>query len=241
MHSRAEAAPSWLYLSGLASLRAECTLEGDEAHYLARVVRARPGEQVHATDGAGLVVTFEVLESRPQVRLRQVSSREQPLERELHLAVGAPEGERIDWLVEKAAELGATRLTPIDGERAAWSDWRVGRLERLAIAGLRQSLSCHLLRLDAPIALTEWLSALPVEGERFEAARDGVSAAAHRAPAAGMSRIVIGPSSGFSSDERKRLSQGYFSPIAFASGRLRTETAGVVAAAWWAAGDGALG
>ncbi len=196
---------------------------------------------VHATDGEGLVVTFEVLESRPEVRLRRVSSRVQPLTRELHLAVGAPQGERIDWLVEKAAELGATRLTPIESERAAWSDWRLGRLERLAIAGLRQSFGAHLLRLDAPVALTDWLAALPLEGDRFEAARDGMSAAAHRAPAAGLSRIVIGPSSGFSSDERKLLSQEQFSPVAFAPGRLRTETAGVAAAAWWAAGDCALG
>lgn len=241
MRSRAEAAPSWLHLAGLASLSAECELEGEEAHYLARVVRAKVGEQVHATDGAGLVVTFEVLESRPHVRLRRLSSREQPLTRELHLAVGAPQGERIDWLVEKAAELGATRLTPIDCERAAWTEWRLGRLERLAIAGLRQSLSAHLLGLDAPVALTDWLAALPVEGERFEAARDGVSAAAHRAPATGVSRIVIGPSSGFSSDERKRLSEGHFSLLTFAPARLRTETAGVAAAAWWAAGDPALG
>ena len=240
MRSRAEAAPSWLYVAGLSSLRPECTLEGDEAHYLARVVRARAGEVVHATDGAGLVVTFEVLESRPQVRLRQVSSRVQPLTRELHLAIGAPEGERIDWLVEKAAELGATRMTPIDGERAAWSQWRHPRLERLAIAGLRQSLSAHRLRLDAPTALTDWLAALPPEGERLEASPDGLSAGTHHSPAAGVCRIVVGPSSGFSPDERKRLSQAQFIPIAFATGRLRTETAGVAAGAWWASGDPSL-
>lgn len=241
MRSRAEAAPSWMYLAGLASLENECTLEGDEAHYLARVVRARAGEQVHATDGAGLLVTFEVLESRPTVRLRRVSSRRQALTRELHLVVGAPEGERIDWLVEKAAELGVTRLTPIDSERSTWSDWRAPRLERLAIAGLRQSLGSHLLQLDTPVALGDWLGTLSEGEARFEAAPDGVAAASRPAPPSGRTQVLVGPSSGFSADERKRLSEAGFAPLALAPGRLRTETAAVAAAAWWAAGDPALG
>lgn len=241
MRSRAEAAPSLLYLPELATLAAECALEGDEAHYLARVVRARAGEQVHATDGLGLRVTFEVIESRPTVRLRRLSQEQVPRTRSLVLGVGAPEGERADWLIEKLAELGASEFIPVECERADWKAWRADRMERLATAGLRQSLGAHRLRLSEPVAFSDWLSGLSPELARFEAAPGGAAVAGVAAPATGACCVLVGPSSGFSPGERKALSDIGFRSIALAASRLRTETAAIAAAAWWASGDPRLG
>ncbi len=237
MRSPADGSPSLLYLPQLAALTAEFTLEGDEAHYLARVVRARPGERVQATDGLGSRVTLEVIESRPEVRLRRLAFEHCPLTRTLTLAVGVPEGERGDWLIEKAAELGVTRLTPLDCQRGAWKGWRPDRLDRIAIAGLRQSLGCHRLVLEPPVPLLDWLGVLPQGGARFEAAPQGATVASCPAPPMGASVVVVGPSSGFSPSERKVLSESGFKPLALAAARLRTETAALAAAAWWAAAD----
>ncbi|MEO5988953.1 MAG: RsmE family RNA methyltransferase [Candidatus Eisenbacteria bacterium] len=241
MRSPAEGAPSLVYLPQLASLAPECTIEGEEAHYLSRVVRARPGERVLATDGAGLRVTFEVIESRPDVRLRRLVVQQCLQTRSLTLAVGAPEGGRADWLIEKAAELGATGFTPLDCERGAWKDWRAERLERLAIAGLRQSLGCHRLLVDPPVRFADWIESQTEGVSRFEAAPDGVAVVAQPAPPSGPSIVAIGPSSGFSNPERKALLENGFKALAMAASRLRTETAGVAAAAWWAAADPSIG
>ena len=240
MHSRAEAAPSLLYLPDLASAPHEFMLEGPEAHYLARVVRARTGESVRATDGAGRVAVLEVIESRPGLRLRRVSLETCTRTRGLTLAIGAPEGDRAEWLVEKAAEFAASAIVPLDCERGVWRGFRPDRLERLAIAGMRQSLSPFRVRIAGPITISAWLAGLPKEGGRFEGSPLGGPVSELAAPALGDAFVVIGPSSGFAAGERKMLSENGFTPIAFAVGRLRTETAGLAALAWWAAGDPGL-
>ncbi len=244
MHSHAEASPAQLFLPDLVELIGEFRLEGDEAHYLSRVVRARPGETVRATNGEGLVATFEVLESRPEVRLRRISIERRTIWRWLSLAVGAVEGDRVDWLVEKAAELGAVHLVPLDCERAKWKGWRAERLDRLATAALKQSLGSYRLVIDEPVPFSEWIAGITRDHRfpsqldgRFVASGDGGSAGCMSATGLGPCLIAVGPSSGFSDSELKALDDNEFQGVALAVSRLRTETAAVAAAAWWACND----
>src|SRR2546421_812683 len=101
MRSAADAAPSFVHLPELAAIRDERALTGDAAHYLARVVRVRPGERLTATDGEGLVTALAVVDVRPrEVVVRPEGSPERvPPPARLRLLCGAPEGERGDWLV----------------------------------------------------------------------------------------------------------------------------------------------
>jgi len=117
MRSAAEAAPSFLYLPALRTLGERFTLEGEEARYLTRVVRARENERVTASDGSGHVAVLRVERARPELVLVLESAREHPRPPSARLICGAPEGERGDWLVEKLAELGVTDLDPVDTER----------------------------------------------------------------------------------------------------------------------------
>ena len=79
----ADAAPGFVYLTQLPAVGSEFEPEPDEAHYLARVVRARPGERVTATDGEGALAELEVLVSRPEVRLRVLDSVGEPAVRRI--------------------------------------------------------------------------------------------------------------------------------------------------------------
>jgi len=139
MRSAAEAAPSLLYVPALRSLGARFTLEDEEARYVTRVVRAREGEQVTASDGAGLVATLRIEQLKPALVVALDSAREHPRPPSARVLCGAPEGERGDWLVEKLAELGVTDLQPVDTEREGWPERREARWDRLAVAALRQS------------------------------------------------------------------------------------------------------
>jgi 16S rRNA (uracil1498-N3)-methyltransferase len=233
MRQAADAAPSFLYLPDLAERAAEFTLDGDEVRYLAKVVRARDGEHVTASDGAGLLASLVVERSRPEVRLRVLERRSVAAPAGAHLLCGAPEGERGDWLVEKLAELGVSELVPVETERVRWPGGpRVERWERLAVAALRQSRSAWRMRLSAPIALAEAVEALP-PGTRWLAdpgGSEGASLELGVGPVAG----AIGPSSGFSDGERKSLLENGFMAVRLAATRLRTETAALALAALWA-------
>ena len=235
MRSAAEAAPSFLFLPDLAAMSGTVTIEGEEGRYLARVVRAREGERVTATDGRGRLTTLVVERSRPDVVVTVTESRLESAPATNRLLCGSPEGERGDWLVEKLAELGVTELVPVQGTRAQWPDaLRTDRWERLAVAALRQSRSAWLMRIAPVVSLADAVAALE-PGERWLAEPsgervDGVELAAGT-PVTG----AVGPSSGFSDDERKMLSDVGFRAVRLAGSRLRTETAALALASHWAA------
>lgn len=232
----ADVAPSRVWVSALAASPEEFTLEGDEAHYLARVVRARAGDSVHATDGAGVSATLTLLAVGREVLVRRGPLAKAAATRRFLLACGAPEGDRADWLVEKLAELGGAVFQPVDLDRAKWtrSDARVARWRRLAVAALRQSLGDHLLEVREPLPLRALEAA--AEGERVVAQPGGAAAAGLAPPRAGACTALVGGSSGFSAPELKWLGEQRFRPVALAASRLRTETAALAIAAWWAAG-----
>jgi 16S rRNA (uracil1498-N3)-methyltransferase len=240
MRSAAEAAPSFLHLPALRTLGSRFTLDGDEARYLSRVVRAREAEVVTASDGAGLVATLRIEGLKPAVVLVLESAREHPRPPSARLLCGAPEGERGDWLVEKLAELGVTDLQPLDAERGAWPAHRDERWERLAVAALRQSRSAWRMAIHPATGLSDAVAAAR-EPMRWLADPEGEAASA-RTPGAGEAAVAaIGPAPGFTETERKALRGCGFVPVRLASRRLRTETAALAVAALWAAGRSPVG
>ena len=258
---RGAAAPSFILVDELGEAGAELSLPDAESHYVARVCRARAGDHVRATDGRGTLAELELLEVGKSVRARIRSAGRREREREAELWCGAPEGERADWLIEKLAELGTARVLLIDTERARWKAGaaRLARWRRLAIAALRQSQQCWRMEI---LGATEWSAALEAleaalpPGDCRDAPRGAESthASAHldagrwladpqgpppgAAPRSGTTLGAVGPAAGFSPAERSALLTRGFQPMSLAAGRLRTETAALAWAAWWAGGGG---
>lgn len=234
MPSAADGAPSFLYLPQRFTADETLALDGEEGRYLARVVRARPGDRVTASDGEGTLATLEVLESRPEVHVRVRSIEHVPAPPVARLLCGAPEGERGDWLVEKLAELGVTHFVPVETDRVRWpSPIRLERWERLTVAALRQSRSAWRLVLSPPLGLREAVpAALP--GVSWLADPAGLPAHAMALPADTPVSGAVGPSSGFSEPERKWLSEQGFASVSLSRARLRTETAALALASRWA-------
>lgn len=235
MRSAADAAPSFVYLPELAGLQGTVALDGDEARYLSRVVRAREGEHVTASDGEGLLATLVVVRSRPDVVVEVTESRRVPAPSTSRLLCGAPEGDRGDWMVEKLAELGVTELVPVDGVRARWPEpLRADRWERLAVAALRQSRSAWRMRIAPRVGLRQAIEGLGA-GERWLADPSGAPVGEQVCGAGTSVTGAVGPSSGFSDEERKMLQECGFVLVGLAGSRLRTETAALALAAHWAA------
>jgi 16S rRNA (uracil1498-N3)-methyltransferase len=235
MRSAADAAPSFVYLPELGRLHGTVALEGDEARYLAKVVRARAGEKVTATDGEGLLATLVVVESRPEVVVEVTGTERVPAPPASRLLCGAPEGDRGDWMVEKLAELGVTELLPVDGVRSRWPEpLRADRWERLAVAALRQSRSAWRMRIGPVLGLRAAVEGLG-SGERWLADPAGAPVGSLAGGPGTAFTGAVGPSSGFSDEERNLLQEHGFVLAGLAPARLRTETAALAIAAHWAA------
>ena len=238
MPSPAEVTPGLVWVPELADPGRRLTLDDEASRYVARVCRARAGEQVQLTDGAGGWAATRVLETRPHVTLEIERVERSPRTRRARLLCGAPEGERADWMVEKLAELGVDELQPVDCERAAWDrfEQRRERWERLAVAALRQSRSRFRMVIHVPRPVAAALEALPAGHVGFLAAVDGLPAWEKPVARGGQVAGAVGPSRGFSAPERATFESLGWSRIALAGNRLRTETAALAWAAWWAGG-----
>jgi 16S rRNA (uracil1498-N3)-methyltransferase len=212
-------------------------LDDGEQHHL-RVRRAHDGERVALRDGAGLVGTgrIAIVGKAWEVEIESTERRARPAA--LTLAVGAGDRERFGWVVEKAGELGATRIVPLVTARAGdvasrVRDSHVERLRRQALEATKQCGAAWAVEVDEPAALAAFIERN--ESERNEPGLRWLADATGEAPPAALDgvavTIVIGPEGGLEDQERATLLDAGFRPLALAAHTLRFETAALAAAA----------
>jgi 16S rRNA (uracil1498-N3)-methyltransferase len=211
-----------------------------------QVLRLQPGDDISLFDGLGNAYLAQVVSmGRQEVRVCATAAR--PLqaipERSVTLLVGMPANERMDWLVEKATELGVTRVVPLltertvvrlQGERAAR---RVAHWQAIAAAACEQSGRDLLPRIEPVQSLQEWLST----DHGPDPLRIRLSLAPESRPAMDLSiaphqalHAALGPEGGWSSAEELALAAASYAPISLGPAVLRTETAALTVLARWA-------
>lgn len=229
--------PHRFYCPELASLSA-VTLEGTEAHHLAHVLRHQQGDLVQLFNGTGGVAECRVAQVRKRdVSLEVVSFRQDPFgPLTLVLATAVPKGERFDWLIEKATELGVSRLIPMLTERSI-VDPRAGKLEKLrqtVVAACKQSGRNHLMEISA---VTPWADVVTsyAAADRFIVADpQGVPLGNGVAPSVGQPFtivIAIGPEGGFSDQENQAAAAIPAELVQLGPRILRIETAAIALSA----------
>jgi 16S rRNA (uracil1498-N3)-methyltransferase len=232
-----EAAPRFVWAEELPSPGATVTLAETESRYVARVCRARAGETVTLTDGRGgwAAGRVDTLEPRVVIAIERLERSDR--ERRAILLCGAPEGQRFDWAIEKLAELGVAVIRPVHCRRAVWTDHmvRADRWARLARSALQQSLGRFELIVEPPCALEPALDSASGAAATVMADIRGWPARDVQSPSRGDIVGLVGPADGLTEEEKKFASDRGFHPISLSENRLRTETAAVAWASWWAA------
>lgn len=213
------------------------TLLGDEARHLSAVMRAAVGDEITLFDGSGAEFTGRIESIRkPAVELaiaeRREISREQP--REVTLAVALPKGDRQKWLVEKATELGVTRLIPLITERGVAQpvDSALERLRRSVIEASKQCGRNVLLEIGPPVAAADCFVSAPSTARRLIADPSGEPLSTNAESTAQPIVAAIGPEGGFSSAELAAASAAGWQAIRLGPRILRIETAALAIAAW---------
>jgi 16S rRNA (uracil1498-N3)-methyltransferase len=228
--------PPGVVTPGAAAGRRE-RLDDAEQHHL-RVRRAHEGERVALRDGAGLVGVgrITIVGKAWEVEVENAERRARPAA--LTLAVGAGDRERFGWVVEKAVELGATRIVPLvtahTGDVATRvRDSHIEKLRRQALEATKQCGAAWAVEVAEPAALAAFIERYEVE--RNEPGHRWLADAAGDAPPATLDgvavTIVIGPEGGLDDQERAALLGAGFRPLALAAHTLRFETAALAAAA----------
>ncbi len=209
------------------------TLVGSEAHHLTRVRRVGAGELIILFDGRGGVFEGRVESvDRRQVEvaiLNSIDPRPEPPVI-LSLATAVPKGDRFDWFVEKATELGVARIIPIRTERSV-VDPRSSKLDRLrnvVIEACKQSGRDRLLEIDDPIRWIDLIADVsPTEG--YIAHPGGASMNFLARP--DRVTLAIGPEGGFTDPEVDQAVALGWHRVGLGPNLLRIETAALAASA----------
>jgi 16S rRNA (uracil1498-N3)-methyltransferase len=215
------------------------TLEGAPANYLANVLRLGPGAQVKLFDDR----TGEWLAEIADCRRKRVTLAVGPRLRErepvpdLWLLFAPIKRGRIDWLVEKATELGVARLVPVLTRRTIVDRLNLDRLRAHVVEAAEQCERTALTELAEPQKLSALLGGWTAERSLFFADEAGGEPLR---PAPGPAAILIGPEGGFTDEERaaiRALPQAR--PVSLGPRILRADTAALAAVALWmgTAGD----
>jgi 16S rRNA (uracil1498-N3)-methyltransferase len=212
-----------------------------DGNYLASVLRLGPGEKVKLFDdrtGEWLAEIAEAGKKRVTLTVGELL-REREQVPDLWLLFAPIKRGRIDWLVEKATELGIARLVPVVTRRTVVDRLKIDRLRAHAIEAAEQCERTALPALAEPRKLEAALRDWPEERTLYFADEGGgepLAVAAAPGPAA----ILIGPEGGFTEEERATIrTMAFARPVSLGPRILRADTAALAAISLWmaAAGD----
>ena len=220
---------------------AEARLEGDRARYLGRVLRLRVGDEIILFDGTGPEWTATITamtKTSATLSLGELleSAMESPLK--VHLVQGISRGERMDFVVQKATELGVKRISPVlteygvvklDEKRAAK---RREHWEGVAASACEQCGRTRLPLIDMPLPLKHWFGARPDDADVDLILAPGAATPLAQVPAPQTKIcLLIGPEGGFSQTEYEDAEVAGFKAVSLGPRILRTETAAAAALA----------
>jgi 16S rRNA (uracil1498-N3)-methyltransferase len=210
------------------------TLAGPEAHHLIHVMRAAPGTRVVLFDGHGAEFPAVVQQvGRSQVELSVVSREE--VDRELPidvtLGVALPKGDRQKWLVEKAVELGVTRIVPLRTDRGVAQpvEQALLRLRRSVIEASKQCGRNRLLQIHEPQSWSDLVEQTANVPCRLLAHPHSDSFAGGELPDRVL--LAIGPEGGFTGEEVALAIAAGWHTVDLGPRILRVETAALTLAA----------
>ena len=207
---------------------AEVRLDAARSHRLRSVLRLRPGDGLAAFDGSGGEWAATVTGLAAEGVTLRIGEPVEPLSEPpaaVTLLCAFPRGQRGDWIVEKATELGVAAITPLASDRSVMQpgEGRIERWRRIAIEAAEQCGRASLPAFgEEPPAAALRLIADPGAAQTVAEAVTGASSA----PAA--VAIYIGPEGGWTVEERERLVADGALPVSLGPRRLRVETAAIV-------------
>ncbi len=221
------------YNPGLDHSVSQFSFGTEESKHIVKVLRKKEGDELHITNGKGVLFKAEILEANPKRCKMALTSSQKKIQKMhwLHLAVAPTKmNDRFEWFLEKATEIGVNEITPIICDRSERKVIKAERLEKVIQSAMKQSFRTYLPKLNPAVTYKDFLAqehkgllfiAHCVDEDKLELKR--------RVAADKDVTILIGPEGDFSPAEIDQSYEKGFLPVSLGEARLRTETAAIVA------------
>jgi 16S rRNA (uracil1498-N3)-methyltransferase len=214
------------------------TLDDTQYHHLATVLRIKNGENIIIFNGLGgeYAGEFYATKKNAQVKIATFNAINRESLLDLHLGQGLVRGDRMDFVIQKATELGVAQITPLWTALCsvkldeARSLKRLQHWQKIAISACEQSGRTIIPIIHPPIALAEWAKQdfTGISLLFDPSGNHSLKATIQNSSTPGAVRLAIGPESGWEEKEIAHMKTLSFIPCQVGPRILRTETAGMV-------------
>lgn len=208
-------------------------LSADTHKHAVQVLRMKTGDALHLTNGKGLLCRAVLQSADKKQSIVQIQSVQYFEEKTIKIAIGISllkNTNRLEWFLEKATELGISTIHLLQCNRTEKQHFRYDRLNGILIAAMLQSQQTWLPVLHEPVMVEETIKWATEDIKLIAHCEDSDKIPLHKVHVNASTIILIGPEGDFTPEEIALAAERKFVEVSLGNTRLRTETAGVVAA-----------
>ncbi len=211
------------------------TLNEEESFHACRVLRIRNGDKIRLLDGIGglFEATIDKVDAKKTSFTNvQLIERQTEPKYQIHLYVApTKQMERMEWMVEKCCEFGIHEIIFFTSKNSERKEMKTLRLEKIAIAALKQSKNLYLPKIQPLQALNEIIKSIKSTTESqilfAHISEPPVGTLSKQMKKVKHYHIFIGPEGDFTEQETQEMLANAFIPFSLGKAILRTETAGI--------------
>ena len=210
-------------------------LNVDESNHITNVLRLKKGATIYVINGHGLIAKAYISDLSKKNTLLDIFeiNEVRPQSPQIHLAVSMiKQRDRLEWLIEKATELGISKISFLQTQRSERKGVNIPRLQKLMVSALKQSKNLFLPELYEPLNFSKFLSECAHQKAVKLIAYCGSIPESYFAELINKkvdSIIMIGPEGDFTEKEIDEAIGKSFAPVSLGNMRLKTETAAIFA------------
>ncbi len=225
----------FFYKEDLVATSTAVVLDEATSKHVVQVLRMQNSEQVQLTNGKGILFTAEITDNnrkRCTVMITQ-QSKIANLKSKITIAISPVKNNtRFEWFLEKATEIGVTEIIPLICTRTEKTVFKFERMKSILVSAMLQSQQCWLPVLHEPTKFNVLIKSSAQQQKFIAHCIDDTkrSLADLNNESLSSKIILIGPEGDFTADEIELALQNNYSAVSLGETRLRTETAGMVAA-----------
>jgi 16S rRNA (uracil1498-N3)-methyltransferase len=223
----------YFYQKDIDVSRTQLVLSEETSKHCVQVLRMKEGERLRLTNGIGDLLTTEIIAANKKNTIVKVVEKSEfkIQDKKICIAISLLKNtSRFEWFLEKATEIGIAEIIPIISKRTERQHFRFDRMNSILVAAMLQSQQTLLPVLHEPILFSEIFKYPNYQTKLIAHCEEDKKVEIKDTTISNSTQILIGPEGDFTPDEIALALQHNYQPVTLGNTRLRTETAGIVAA-----------